>query len=207
MADQGPKIRCRKCKRAYYNPNNLHRTCPYCARDALIPNGTIAILNMTIRPGGFTDNKLCLEDGMGTQAKSGAIYLKSIVSVINGPQKDKKFSIPIGISSPKSDYWQHKGRELIRDILNSSQGLSASDNSRKAVYGRIIKSYDVLSGICFVGEVGIRKNNRGLDENDISKVLSREDDEYQKLIATAEFVPTQKAPPPSEPSSPTWRHA
>jgi len=205
MADLGQKITCRKCKRAYYNLNNVQLTCPYCAKDALIPNGTIAVLNMRIRPGGYSDKNLCLEEGLGTQAKSGSIYLRSLVTVINGPQKNKKFSLPIEISSQKNDYWQYKGRELIREMLNSSQGLSSSDNSRKAVFGRMIHSYSVLNGLCFLGAIGIRKNQNGREENNIVRVLSVDDEEYKALVADKKFVPARKTLPPSEPNSAMWR--
>ncbi len=206
MADHGRKIRCRKCKRAYYNLNNVRMTCPYCAKDALIPNGTIAVLNLMIKPGGYSNKKLCLEEGLGTQAKSGVIYLRALVTAISGPQKNKKFSLPIEISSQKNDYWQYKGRELIRGMLNSSQGLSSSDNSRKAVFGRMIHSYSVLNGLCFVGAVGIRKNQNGREENNILRVLSADDEEYKSLVADKKFIPARKTPPPSEPNLAMWRH-
>ena len=205
MANLGPKIRCRRCKQVYYGPRNRRNTCPYCAKDALIPNGTTAILQMSIRPGGYSDNNLCLEDGLGTKAKSGAIYLRSKVTVIVGPQKDKTFTVPIGIFSDKSDFWQNKGRELIQGILNSSQGLSSSDNSRKAVFSRIIHSYSILNNICFVGVVGIRKNQSGREENNILRALTGNDEEYKELLADKKFLPAQKIPPPSEPSSAMWR--
>ena len=87
--------------------------------------------------------------------------------------------------------WTHTCQE----ILNSSQGLSASDNSRSAVFGRIIKSYSVLDGICFVGVVGITKNQRGKKENNISQVLNGDHEEYQDLISSKIFVPARKVPP------------
>jgi len=201
------KICCRRCKKNYYQVGHGRKSCPYCDRNALVPNGTIAILQMKIRPGGYTDDALCLEAGLGTKAKSGAVYLRCIVTVLSGKHKDKKFTLPIGILSDKSDYWQNKGRELIRRILNSSQGLSSSDNSRRAVFSRIIESYDVLNGICFVGVIGVRKNRFGKEENYITRALSADDEDYKELILRKNFVPAQKVPPPSEPSSAMWRTA
>ena len=205
MADGKTRIRCRKCGEVYYRSTDRRNPCPYCAKDALIPNGTIAILQLSVRPGGYTDKNLRLEAGLGSKAKSGAIYLRSTATVIAGPQKDKKFTVPIGIFSEKSDFWLHKGRELIREILNSSQGLSASDNSRKAVFSRIIDSYSILNGICFVGVVGVRKNQNGREENNISRILSGDDEEYKELVARKKFLPARKVPPRSEPSSALWR--
>ena len=80
--------------------------------------------------------------------------------------------MPIGISSNKSEYWHNKSRALIRDILNSSQGLKPSDNTRKAVFSRIVDNYRVLNGIVFVGIVGIEQNHQEREENRIIKVLS-----------------------------------
>lgn len=171
----------------------------------LIPDGTIALLQMSVRPGGYNDETLCLEAGFGTQAKSGVIYLRSKVKILAGSHKDKSFSVPIGIFSDKGDQWRDRGRKLVREILNSSQGLSASDNSRRAVAGRIIKSYSILDGICFVGVVGVTKNQRGKEENNILRVLNGDHEEYQDLVSSKKFVPARKVPPPSEPSSPMWR--
>ena len=207
MAISRNKIRCRKCKRNYYQVTTGRAFCPYCAKDALVPNGTRAILQLTIQPGGYNDDGLCLEADLATKAQSGAIYLRGLVTVLSGDQKNKKFTIPIEISSSKSDYWQNKGRELIRSILNSSQGLSPSDNSRKAVFSRIIDSYKVLNGIAFVGVVGIKKGRLGRDENTIDRVLSGDNEDYRDWVNRKIFVPAQKFPPPSKPSSAMWRRA
>ena len=109
MSSAGKKIRCRKCKKNYYKVGVGRASCPYCARDALVPNGTISILNLKIQPGGYDDDELCLKAGLGTKAKSGAIYLRGVATVVSRDHKDKKFTIPIGISGNKSDYWQNKG--------------------------------------------------------------------------------------------------
>ena len=207
MSSTRKKVRCRKCKRNYYLVCLGRKSCPYCHIDALVPNGTIAILQLKIQPGGYDDGALCLEAGLGTKAKSGAIYLRCRVTVLSGKHKDKSFMIPIGISGNKSDYWPNKGRELIRGILNSSQGLSPSDNSRKAVFSRIIDSYSVLDGICFVAVVNVHKSRLGRDENTISRTLSGDDAEYQELILNKTFGPAQKVPPRSEPSSAKWLKA
>ena len=207
MVSARKKVRCRKCKKIYYQVGLGRASCPNCDKEALVPNGTIAILHLKIQPGGYDDDVLCLAAGIGAKAKSGAIYLKGVVAVISGEHKDKKFTIPIGISSNQSDYWQNQGRALIRGILNSSQGLSSSDNSRRAVFGRIIDSYSVLNGIAFVGAVGVRKSRLGKDENTIARVLAGDDEEYKEMVLKKVFIPAKKSPPPSEPSSAMWRSA
>ena len=204
MSSIRKKVRCGKCKRHYYLVGLGRKSCPYCHIDALVPDGTIAILQLQIQPGGYDDSALCLEAGLATKAKSGAIYLRCRVTVLSGKHKNKNFMIPIGISGNKNDYWANKGRELIRGILNSTQGLSPSDNSRKAVFSRIIESYSVLNGICFVGIVNVHKSRLGRDENTISRALSGDDEEYKELVLNKTFVPAQKVPPPSEPSSAMW---
>ena len=158
----GRKVRCRKCKHLYYSKGLKKFDCPYCANAALIPDGTVAILNLKIRPGGYDDSALCLEDGLATKASSGAIYLRGMARVIAGSLKNKRFSVPIAISSPKSEFWHHKSRGLIRDILNSAQGLSPHDMSRNSVFGRVIDNYKVIDGIAFVALVAISKNRDGM---------------------------------------------
>ena len=85
------KVCCRRCKKYYYQVGQGKSSCPYCDRNALVPNDTIAILQMKIRPGGYTDEALCIEAGLGTKAKSGAVYLRCLVTVLSGKHKDKKF--------------------------------------------------------------------------------------------------------------------
>ena len=207
MATTRKKINCRKCKRNYYQLAVGKAFCPYCAKDALVPNGTTAILQLTIQPGGHDDESLCLKAGLATKAQSGNIYLRGLVTVLSGDNKNKKFILPIGISGEKIDNWRNNSRELVRNILNSSQGLSPSDNSRRAVFGRIIDSYTVLDGIAFVGIVGVRKGRLGRDENTILTILSGDDENYKDLVAREVFVPAQKFLPPSEPSLAAWRNA
>ena len=172
MSDPSKKVRCRECKKVYYAVAGGKTACPYCYKASLIPAGTIVILQLKIIAGGYEDEALSLEGGLGTKAKSGAIYLRCKAEVISGKHRKKTFSLPIGLSGNKGDFWQNRGREIIRGILNSSQGLSASDNSRKAVYGRILSSYAELDKICFVAVVDIHKNQLGTEENIITKFLS-----------------------------------
>lgn len=204
MTELDEKVRCRKCDRPFYKKRLQKFSCPYCARDALIPDATMAVLQLKIRPGGYDDGELCLEAGLASKARSGAIYLRGMVQVLTGPQEGKKFSLPIGILSINGEYWSNKGREIIRGILNSSQGLSPSDMSRKAIYGRVIDSYKVLNGIAFVGLVGISKNRQGRDENILSKVLTTTDREYCELIDSGAFVPSVKSSAPVEENTPEW---
>jgi len=201
------KINCRKCKKNYYQLEVEKAFCPYCARDALVPNHTTVILQLTIQAGGYNDENLCLDGGLASKAKSGNIYLRGLVTVLSGDHKNKKFILPIGISGERIDSWRNNSRKLIRNILNSSQGLSPSNNSRKAVFGRIIDNYNILDGIAFVGVVGIKKGRQGRDENTILKILSGDDDDYNDLVAKGAFVPAQKFLPPSEPSLAAWRRA
>ncbi len=207
MATIRKKIRCYKCKKYFYRVTVGRAFCPYCAKDALVPNGTVAILQLTIQSGGYNDSALCLEAGLATKAQSGNIYLRGLVSVISGDHKNKKFRMPIGISSSKSEYWHNKSRALIRDILNSSQGLKPSDNTRKAVFSRIIDNYRVLNGIVFVGIVGIEQNRQEREENRIIKVLSGDDEQYVNWVERKIFVPAQKFPPPSKPNAAEWHKA
>lgn len=203
-SSNGKKVRCRKCKRLYYSKGLRRFDCPYCARAALIPDGTVAILSLKIRPGGYDDPALCLEDGLASKAASGAIYLRGSAVVIAGRLKNKRFPVPIGISSPKSEFWHHKSRGLVRDILNSAQGLSPNDMSRDAVFGRVIDNYKVIDGIPFVARVGIFKSRDGRDRNRIDAVLTKVDEEYQKLLERKYFVPAVKTAPPPDTSSPHW---
>lgn len=205
MVTDRKKILCRKCNRNYYLVGLGKSSCPYCHKEGLIPDGTVAIMQLKIQPGGYDNSSLCLDGGLATKAKSGVIYLRCRVTVLTGKHKDSNFSIPISLSINKGDYWQKQGRELIRGILNSSQGLSPSDNSRKAVFSRIVDNYDVLDGICFVGVIGVHKSRIGREENTIPRALSADDKVYRELVLNKTFVPAQKVPPPSEPTSPMWR--
>ena len=205
MEKKREKIFCRKCKKNFYRVKSGKIFCPYCARNALIEDGTTAILQLTINYGGYNDSNLCLDNGLASKAQSGNIYLRGLVTVLSGEHKNKTMALPIGISGKKIDNWRNKSRELIRNILNSSQGLSARDNSRHAVFARIIDGYKVLDGIAFVGVIGVCKGRLGRDENYILRVLSGDDEDYINLVEKKVFVPAQKFLPPSKPNLAAWR--
>ena len=85
-----------------------------------------------------------------------------------------------------------------REILNSSQGLSETDNSRSAVFGQTIKATAFLTGYVSLVSSALLKISTEKEENNISQVLNGDHEEYQGLVPM-KFVPARKIPPPSEP--------
>lgn len=209
MAISRKEYKCSKCRKKFILATTEKIICPFCAKEALIPKGTIAIMQMTIQPGGYNDDNLCLEDGLATKAQSGGIYLRGWITVLSKPYLNKKFSTAIWIlrddkDNNKREYLQGQGRKLIRGILNSSQGLSPSDNSRKAVYGRIMPGYKALDGIAFIGVVDIYENAQGKKQNTVLKALEGDNKDYKKWLDNKLFSPARKFPPRTEPGSAMW---
>src|SRR4051812_44403935 len=90
----------------------------------LIPKGTIAKVNMHIKPGGYNDADRGWTLGYATRSQiTGATYLHCEFTILEGEYRGRKIWSNIGLYSEKNDNrWGDIGRSLIRSILNSAKG-------------------------------------------------------------------------------------
>jgi hypothetical protein len=129
------------------NWNDFNDAQPQAGFD-LLPRGTLVLVRMSIKPGGFDDAEQGWTGGWATaSADTGSVYLSAEFVVLDGPHAKRKLWSNIGLHSPKGDEWANMGRAFIRAALNSARGVSAKDTSEAAQAARHITHFGELDGL------------------------------------------------------------
>ncbi|WNO10398.1 hypothetical protein [Teredinibacter sp. KSP-S5-2] len=158
----------------------------------LIPNGTLAKVRMSIKPGGFDDPQMGWTGGYATfNPTTGAVYLSCEFVVIGGAYDKRKVWRLIGLHSSKGPDWGNMGRSFIKGILNSARNLDPIDNSPQAQQARCINSFAELDGVEFIAKIGKERDSQGDPKNTISIAITKEHADYANLMAGLEINPAQ----------------
>lgn len=144
----------------------------------VIPNGTIAKVSLRIKPGAYNDESQNWTGGYATKSKSGAVYLNSEFTVLEGKYARRRVWSLIGLHSPKGSEWMNIGRHFIKSIVNSARGISAKDNSEAAIIARRISSFAELDGIEFVARIDEFIDSKGNHKNEIKTAITPDCKEY-----------------------------
>jgi len=156
----------------------------------LIPHGTIATVQMRIRPGNVG------EDGICKRTKAGdAEYLDCEFVVVDGPHAKRKVfdTFLLAGTTAGQQEMARTNRGRLKQILESVHGIRPGDASERArkVYSASLKDFDNL---IFIAKIGVRK---GGPKND----GSGESWSDKNVLAAAigpehrEWHPLQQAPP------------
>jgi hypothetical protein len=130
----------------------------------LIPVGTVASVQLRIRPGGAG------EDGQLKRSKDGACEMLDCECVlVDGPYSRRKFWINLVLEGTTAGHAQAAeiSRGILRGILESARGIRPDDMSDEARKRRIASLKD-FDNIVFVARIGIEKGtprNDGKGEN------------------------------------------
>jgi len=170
-----------------------------------IPDGAVAPAVITVR-------------GIKTSGKDARVQgLDLEVTITAGPHKGRKAWKWAGIAGNGSDGHNKMvsiTRSLIRSILESAYGISATDDSAEAMAARKISDWEDLSGLAFVARFGIEAGSdyvdgrsgdtvKGKDKNTISAVAF-DDPEYAGF-KPAKIKTAAAKPAAAKPSSrPAW---
>ena len=149
----------------------------------LIPKGTLAKVNLTLKPGGYDEPHMGWQGGWATRSESGAVYLKAEFMVLAGPYAKRKVWSLIGLHSPKGPAWSQMGRSFVRAILCSARGIHQDDKSPQAVLARRLKDFGELDGIEFVARIDVEKDADGEESNVIKYAVTPDDKQYQAVMA------------------------
>src|SRR5215510_2325231 len=119
----------------------------------LIPHGTIATVQMRIRPGNVG------EDGICKRTKAGdAEMLDCEFVVVDGPYAKRKFwdNFMLAGTTPGQQEMVQTNRGRLKKILESAYGIRPGDASERArkVYSASLKDFDNL---IFIARIGVRK--------------------------------------------------
>jgi hypothetical protein len=119
----------------------------------LIPHGTIATVQLTIRPGGAG------EGGVLKRSKDGGCeYLDCELTVVEGEYSRRKFWERFVIAGTTDGHAKaiEVSQGKLRGILESARGIDPKDNSPEARAKRTVEFAD-FDGMRFIARIGIEK--------------------------------------------------
>jgi hypothetical protein len=159
----------------------------------LIPNGTLAKVRMSIKPGGHDDQNQGWIGGYATRNEAtGSIYLSCEFVILEGEYAKRKVWGILGLHSNKGPEWGNMGRSFIKAILNSARGFSESDNSPAAQSARKINGIGDLDGIEFVAKITTKKDQNEELRNEIRFAITPDNKDYKAIMGSI-AVPMAKA--------------
>jgi hypothetical protein len=172
----------------------------------LIPNGTLAKVRMSIKPGGYDDQNQGWVGGYATRNEAtGSIYLSCEFVILEGEYAKRKVWGILGLHSNKGPEWGNMGRSFIKAILNSARGFSESDNSPAAQSARKINGIGDLDGIEFVAKITTKKDQNEELRNEIRFAITPDHKDYKAIMGSiAPAMKTQTTPAASAANRPAW---
>lgn len=166
----------------------------------LIPDGTVALLHATIRPGNAGPG------GWLTPSKSSdALYLNFELTVLNGPHARRKVWQNVTLDGGKrndrgASIGGEIGRALLRAILESSRGVRPDDESATAKQARQVPDLGAFNGMEFVGRIGVEEGRNGYKpRNRLDAAVTPDKPEWSQ--ATGRPAP---ASPQGAQAQPAW---
>lgn len=159
----------------------------------LIPDGTIAVVHMTVRPGNAG------EGGWLKRSKTGdSQALDCEFTIVDGPHGKRKFWSLFTVEGTTEGH--AKAGEIsasrLRGILESARGIRPDDESDNAKNARRVNSWGDFDGIRFVAKIGIEKGKDGYkDKNTLDAAVTPDRKAWVKVEQVAK--PQQSIVAPS----------
>lgn len=145
----------------------------------IIPDGTIAPVHLTIRPGNSG------EGGWLKRSKAGdSEALDCEFTITEGPHAKRKFWSLFTIQGTTEGH--QKAGEIsasrIRAIIESVNGIRPDDESENARARRRITSWGDLDGVRFIAKIGVEKGRDGYkDKNTLAEVITPDRKQWAKV--------------------------
>ena len=145
----------------------------------IIPDGTVAPVHLTIRPGNSG------EGGWLKRSKAGdSMALDCEFTVMEGPHAKRKFWSLFTVEGTTEGH--SKAAEIsasrIRAILESVHGIRPDDETDAAKGKRRLASWGDLDGARFVAKIGIEKGKHGYkDKNTLAEVITPDRKTWMKM--------------------------
>jgi len=138
----------------------------------LIPEGTVAPVHMTVRPGNAG------EGGWLKRSKSGdSMALDVEFTIVEGPFAKRKFWGLFTLEGTTDGH--QKAADIsasrLRAILESARGIRPDDESEPAKAGRRMNSWGDFDGLRFIAKIGIEKAKEGSgfkDKNSLDAAIT-----------------------------------
>jgi hypothetical protein len=156
----------------------------------LIPDGTVCMLQITVRPGGAGP-----EGWLKRSKDGGSEALDCELTVVEGPHSKQKLWDLMTVAGTTSGH--QKAAEItsakLRGILESARGIRPDDNRPEARAARQVNSYGDFDGLRFVGKIGIEKGTGNFrDKNKLLEAITPDRQIWRKPEQIAK-VPGQGA--------------
>jgi hypothetical protein len=172
----------------------------------LIPQDTVATVNIHIRSGGAG------EDGMLKRSKSGDCEMLDLeFTILDGQYKSRKFWTNLVLSGTTDGQQKmaEGNRGTLKAILDSALGLKPTDVSAEARAARTV-SLKKFEGMAFIAKVGIEKGgakNDGSgtfwpDKNILAGVITPDKTGWHSVEQPPPFNGGGSAPSSGAPSTP-----
>lgn len=172
-----------------HDPLDLNGADPQ-ADFGLIPDGTVAKINMTIKPGGAGP------EGWLTASKSSdAQYIAAEFTIVEGEFARRKFWGNLTVSGGQlNEKGESKGgnitRSTLRAMIESAFGINPKDESQQAQAARRLPGYGALSGIEFAARIGVEPAKGDFKaKNKLDVVITPDKPEWAQVMRRAATQP------------------
>jgi hypothetical protein len=166
----------------------------------VIPNNTIATVQMSIQPGGAG------QDGWLTRATDGlSEHLNCSFTVVEGEHAKRKVFGRFTVDGTKSEHKEagRISRSTCRAMLESARGIRFDDNSDTAKVARQIQGYQDFDGLRFVAVIGVLPPKNGYSaKNCIREVITPESENWTKPEQIDRGQLATNKPAAAQPSKP-----
>jgi hypothetical protein len=173
----------------------------------VIPEGTVATVHMTVRPGGAG------EGGWLRRSKDrNSEGLDCELTVVDGPHAKRKFWSLLTISGTTPGHAQAaeiSGKKL-RAILETARGVKPDDESDAAQQARLVAGYGDFDGLRFVARIGIEPPQNGYRaKNTLDQIITPDRTDWHPVQQVAKAGSTSTGPTagkaePAKVAKPSW---
>lgn len=139
----------------------------------IVPEGTIAIVQLGVRLGDASDGLKRTKDGTGEG-------LDAEFTIVEGPHARRKFFAFLLVTGSTDGQKQmaDRNKATLKKIVNSAHFLEPGDKSPEARAKRTMAWRD-FDGLRFLAEIGIEPGKNGYpDKNVIAKVITKDRPEW-----------------------------
>ena len=168
----------------------------------VIPDGTIATVRMTVRPGSAG------EDGWLRRSKDGnSEMLDCEFVVLDGPFAKRKFWMLFTVDGTTQGHAEAAkiSASKLRAILESARGIRPDDKSDTATQARRIGSYGDLNGLSFIARVGVEPPQNGYKaKNRLDHVVTPDEKAWHPVTQEPVATPAKPASSPAKIERPQW---
>ena len=144
----------------------------------VIPDNTIATVQLTIRPGGAG------EGGWLKLSKDGASkMIDAELVVVDGPHAKRKIFQNFVISGTTQGHTEAAeiSRKTFAAMLESARGIRPDDRSDTAQRARMVSGWQDFDGLRFVVRIGVQPPRNGYDaRNMVREIVTPERQQWKK---------------------------